>query len=170
MHNSYWFLREIPHNNIARPHEMHTSSKNDPREPVVLNHYGYPDFPDGQLRTTVSDYAQVIKLMINKGMVNGKTFIQPSTVEEFLQIQYPSAAKYQAIAWNYNEFDNFIYYILMPRLPSHTGADPGVATVVSFDPEKGSGGIIFSNSPTTNFKGRKIFYQEMMKQLLTLNR
>ncbi len=67
MHNSYWFLRDIPHQNIARPHEMHPSTKKDPREPEVLNHYGYADFPDGQLRTTVSDYAQVIKLLLNKG-------------------------------------------------------------------------------------------------------
>jgi hypothetical protein len=44
--------------------------------------------------------------------------------------------------------------------------DPGVATVVSFDPETCSAGIIFSNSPTISFKGQKIFYQEMMKKLL----
>lgn len=166
MHNSYWFLREIPHTNIARPHEIFPSSNKDPREPKMLNHYGYADFPDGQLRTTVSDYAQVIKLLINNGRVNGEVFLKPSTVEEFIRIQYPKVAKHQAIAWNYNEFDNFIYYLLMPRLPSHTGADPGVATVVSFDPEKRSGGIIFSNSPTITFKGQKIFYQEMMKKLL----
>jgi CubicO group peptidase (beta-lactamase class C family) len=166
MNDSYWFLRDIPHDNIARPHEIHPPTRKSPREIEVLNHYGYADFPDGQLRTTVSDYAQVIKLMINEGMVNGKVFIQPSTVKEFLRIQYPKVAKYQAIAWNYNEFESCIYYLLMPRLPSHTGADPGVATVVSFDPEKRSGGIIFSNSPTTKFKGHKIFYQEMMKKLL----
>ena len=166
MHNSYWFLREIPHRNIARPHEMHPSTKKEPREPEVLNHYGYADFPDGQLRTTVSDYAQVIKLILNKGRVNGRVLIQESTVEEFLRIQYPEVAKHQAIAWNYNEFESFIYYLLMPRLPSHTGADPGVATVVSLDPENRSAGIIFSNSPTLTFKGQKIFYQEMMKKLL----
>jgi len=166
MHNSYWFLREIPHDNIARPHEMHAPTKKNPREPEVLNHYGYADFPDGQLRTTVSDYAQVIKLLINEGRINGEVFIQASTVKKFLSIQYPEVAKHQAIAWNYNEFESFIYYLLMPRLPSHTGADPGVATVVSFDPENRSGGIIFSNSPTTKFKGQKIFYQEMMKKLL----
>ena len=57
-------------------------------------------------------------------------------------------------------------YQIMPRLPSHTEADPGVATVVSFDPETRSGGIIFSNSPTITFGGQKIFYQEMMKKLL----
>jgi len=166
MHHSYWFLRDIPHQNIARPHELHPSTKKNPREPEVLNHYGYADFPDGQLRTTVSDYAQVIKLLVNEGRVNGEAFIQPATVQEFLRIQYPDVAKYQAIAWNYNEFDSFLYYLLMPRLPSHTGADPGVATVVSFDPDKRSAGIIFSNSPTITFRGQKIFYQEMMKKLL----
>jgi len=166
MHNSYWFLREIPHQNIARPHEMHPSTKKEPREPEILNHYGYADFPDGQIRTTVSDYAQVIKMLLNEGRIDGKSFIQASTVQEFLRIQYPEVSKHQAIAWNYYEFDNFIYYLLMPKLPSHTGVDPGVASVVSFDPKKKRAGIIISNSPTTNFIGQKIFYQEMMKKLL----
>ena len=132
----------------------------------MLNHYGYADYPDGQLRTTVADYARFLQVLLNDGKINGKAFIQPSTVQEFIRIQYPEVNKHQAIAWNYNEFESFIYYLLMPRLPSHTGADPGVATVVSFDPETRSAGIIFSNSPTITFGGQKIFYQEMMKKLL----
>ncbi len=39
MNNSYWFLKEIPHQNIARPHEIHPSTKKEPREPEMLNHY-----------------------------------------------------------------------------------------------------------------------------------
>jgi len=70
------------------------------------------------------------------------------------------------IAWNYNEFDNWIYYLLMPRYPSHTGVDPGVATVVSLDPETKSAAIIYSNTLTSSFKGHKIFYQEMIKKLM----
>jgi CubicO group peptidase (beta-lactamase class C family) len=58
MNNSYWFLRDIPHANIARPHEIHPPTRKSPQEIEVLNHYGYADFPDGQIRTTVSDYAQ----------------------------------------------------------------------------------------------------------------
>ena len=166
MYHSYWFLKEIPHSNIAYPHEVIPPSKKDTGQVKVLNHYGYPDYPDGQLRTTVSDYAQIVKLMVNDGQVDGKPFIKKETVDEFLKIQFPKAAKHQAIAWNYNEFENFIYYLLMPRLPSHTGADPGVATLVSFDRENKTGGIIFSNSPTNTFRERKIFYQEMMKKLL----
>jgi CubicO group peptidase (beta-lactamase class C family) len=166
MHDSYWMLRQIPHNNIARPHRMRPSTKKDPHEPEVLNHFGYPSYPDGQLRTTVSDYAQVIKLMVNEGMLDGRAFLKKSTVEEYLAIQYPEVAEHQAISWNYNEFESTLYYLLMPRLPSHTGADPGIATVVSFDPEKRTGAIVFSNSPTLTFGGQKIFYQEFIKRLL----
>ena len=166
MNNSYWFLKEIPHDNLASPHRMFTESKKGSKQWEVLNHYGYPDYPDGQLRTTVSDYAQIVKLMINDGKVDGKPFIEKQTVDEFLDVQFPKVAKHQAIAWNYNEFDNLLYYLLMPRLPAHTGADPGVATVVSFDLENKSGGIIFSNSPTSTFMEQKIYYQEMMKKLL----
>jgi len=170
MHNSYWFLREIPHDNIARPHEMHAPTKKNPREPEVLNHYGYADFPDGQLRTTVSDYAQVIKLLINEGRINGEVFIQASTVKKFLSIQYPEVAKHQAIAWNYNEFDAFLYKVVAPRylfirkLPGHSGYDPGVDTFATFDPKKKTGIVIILNSPIIQFKGVRI-YHHMIKKL-----
>ncbi len=162
MADSYWFLNEIPHENISRPHEY--DAENDSYE--VLKHFGYPTFPDGQLRTNVQDYSKFLELFLNSGKSGGKSFLKPETVQEFLSIQFPDAAEYQAIAWNYNEFDHWLYYLLMPRLPSHTGADPGVGTVVSFDPRNGTAGIIFTNTPTQNFKSHKIFYQEMMKKLL----
>ena len=165
MHDAYWFLADIPHRNIASPHEMPQKKSVDPK-PQVLPHYGYPDFPDGQLRTTSADYARFLQLLLNRGMVNGEVFIQPETVDEFLRIQYPEVNRYQAIAWNYNEFESTLYYILMPRLPSHTGADPGVATAVSFDPDIRIGAVIFTNSPPVRFKDQKIFYQEIMKRLL----
>ena len=165
MEQAYWFLADIPHRNIARPHEM-PNKHTDFKEPKVLNHYGYPDYPDGQIRTTAADYSRFIQLFLNDGMVNGKQFLSKTSIDDFLKVQYPNKFKYQAIAWNYNEFDNWIYYLLMPRLPSHTGADPGVATVVSFDPENKIGAIIFTNSPPSGFINQKRFYQEVMKRLL----
>lgn len=165
MEHTYWFLEEIPHSNIARPHEMN-NKHTDFKEPKVLNHYGYPDYPDGQIRTTTADYSRFIQLFLNDGMVNGEQFLSKASIEDFLEVQYPDKFKYQAIAWNYNEFENWIYYLLMPRLPSHTGADPGVATVVSFDPKEKIGAIIFTNSPPSGFINQKRFYQEVMKRLL----
>ena len=164
MHNSYWFLGEIPHENIAHPHEVVPVTG-----PSVLNHYGYASFPDGQLRTTASDYAQVLKLMINKGRVGSHTFLKEETVDEYLEIQYPDVAKYQAITWNYNEFEGFIYnlwhprYIFTKKRPAHSGYDPGVETYVVFDPDKRTGAIIFINSPIIQWKGVRISHQMIEK-------
>jgi CubicO group peptidase (beta-lactamase class C family) len=165
MNSSYWFLDQIPHDNISKPHRPEEGEQKKTSF-VTMKHYGYPDYPDGQLRTTVRDYSHFIMLILNQGVFNGKQLFQQQTIKDFLSIQFPTTAPYQAMAWNYNEFDNWIYYLLMPRLPSHTGVDPGVATVVSFDPETKSGAIIFANTLTTSFKGHKILYQEMVKKLL----
>lgn len=165
MNESYWFLKDIPHDNIAHPHDI-PGKDNDFTEPKALPHYGYPDYPDGQLRMTASDYARFIKVIVNEGEVDGKQFVKKEIIQEFLRIQYPEIFKHQAIAWNYNEYDNWIYYLLMPRLPSHSGIDPGVATAVSFDPKTKAGVVLFTNSIPTKFLDKKVFYQEIMKRLL----
>jgi CubicO group peptidase (beta-lactamase class C family) len=164
MLNTYWFLSEIPHDNIATPHNM-PYKETDFKGTQILNHFGYPEYPAGQLRTTVTDYAQILKMFVNEGKVDGNQFLSKETIEEFLTVQYPEADKWQAISWNYNEFENFIYNMIMPRRPSHTGLDPGMSSIVSFDPKEKSGVLIFSNSPTTTFQTEKIIYLDMVKRL-----
>jgi len=164
MQNTFWFLSEIPHDNIATPHNM-PYKETDFKGTQILKHFGYPGYPSGQLRTTVSDYAQYLKMMVNEGKVEGKSFISKQTINEFLRVQYPEADKWQALSWNYNEFESFIYNMIMPRVPSHTGLDPGMSTVVSFDPETRTGALIFSNSPTTTFRTEKIIYLDMLRKL-----
>ncbi len=165
MDDSYWFLNEIDHDNISFPH-LYVGDTSDNQKFKILKHYGYPTVSDGQLRTHISDYAQIIKLMSNDGKIGPLQFLKKETIQTFLTVQFPEVDKWQAISWNYNEFNNWIYYLLMPRLPSHTGVDLGVATVTSFNPEKKTGAIIFANTLTHNFKGHKILYQEMIKKLL----
>jgi len=164
MHNTYWFLSEIPHKNLATPHNM-PYKETDFKGTQVLKHFGYPGYPSGQLRTCVSDYAQVIKLFLNEGMVDGRPFMKKEIMDEFLRVQFPGVNKWQAISWSYNEFENPLYYMLMPRYPSHTGLDPGMSTAVSFDPETKSGVLVFSNSPTTTFRTEKIIYLDMVRRL-----
>ena len=164
MHNTYWFLSEIPHKNIASPHNM-PYKETDFKGTQILKHFGYPGYASGQLRTTVTDYAQYLKMMINDGQVDGKQFIAKKTVDEFLTVQFPEADKWQALCWNYDEFENSIYNLIMPRRPSHTGLDPGMNSVVSFDTLEKTGVLIFSNSPKTTFWSEKIIYLDMVKRL-----
>ena len=163
MNNSYWFLEDIRTKNIARPHSL---SENKNKSVKVLKHYGFPDFPDGQLRTTTNDYLKFIQLILNSGKIKDKQFIDKQIIELFHTVQYPKIHKHQAIAWNYNEFENFLYYVFMRRLPSHTGGDPGVATVVSYDPKNKIAAVVFMNSPPITFKGGKILYLDLPKKLL----
>lgn len=164
MNNTYWFLSEIPHDNIATPHNM-PYKETDYKGTQILKHFGYPGYPSGQLRTTVTDYAQLLKLMVNQGEVEGIPFLSKETVEEFLSVQYPEVARWQAISWSYNEFENFLYNLIMPRRPSHTGLDPGMNSVVSFDPLEKTGVLIISNSPTTNLWNQKMIYLDMVRRL-----
>jgi CubicO group peptidase (beta-lactamase class C family) len=164
MFNTFWLLSEIPHQNLATPHNM-PYKETDYKGTQVLNHFGYPGYPSGQLRTCVSDYAQLIKLFLNEGMVDGMHFMKKETMDEFLRVQFPGVDKWQAISWSYNEFDNPLYNMIMPRVPSHTGLDPGMSTVVSFDPETKTGVLVFSNSPTTTFRTEKIIYLDMVRKL-----
>ena len=164
MHNTYWFLAEVPDNNIATPHNL-PYKETYFKGTQVLSHFGYPEYPAGQLRTTVTDYAQIVKLMVNQGKIDNKQFMKEQTIREFLKIQYPEIAKWRAISWSYNEFENVLYNLIMPRRPSHTGLDPGMNSVVSFDPEARSGVIIFSNSPTTTLRSEKIIYLDMVRRL-----
>ncbi|NNE76677.1 MAG: serine hydrolase [Pricia sp.] len=159
MNDSYWFLAGIPHDNIAHPHEI----KEEGHE--VLPHYGYPTYPDGQLRTTATDYSQFVRLILNRGVWESKQLLSQSLMEEFLKVQYPKTNKWQAIAWNYNEFENFIFYLHFPRLPAHTGGDPGVTTGVMLDPETQGAVLLFLNTRLNNFKGVKAMYLDVFKRL-----
>ena len=164
MHNTFWFLSEIPHDNLATPHNM-PYKETDYKGTQKLNHFGYPGYPSGQLRTTATDYAQFVMLFLNQGKVGDQQILKKETIDEFLSVQYPEADKYQAISWSYKEFQNFIYNMIMPRVPSHTGLDPGMNSVVSFDPENKTGVVIISNSPTTTLWSEKIIYLDMVKRL-----
>ena len=104
-------------------------------------------------------------MFLNRGKVGDRQFLQKKTIDEFLTVQFPEVDKYQAISWSYNEFQNFIYNLMMPRVPSHTGLDPGMNSVASFDPETKTGVIIISNSPTTTLWSEKIIYMDMVKRL-----
>lgn len=163
MEHSYWFLKNIAHNNIAKPHVLPEEKSEKIK---ILPHYGFPDYPDGQLRTTTSDYLKFVRLILNEGKIGNEQFIHPDIINQFHQVQYPEIHKHQAIAWNWDEFENWMYYLLFRRLPSHTGGDPGVASVVSYDPENGIAAVVFMNSPPVTFKGGKILYLDIPKKLL----
>ncbi|MEL7121652.1 MAG: serine hydrolase, partial [Bacteroidota bacterium] len=147
MNNTFWYLQDITHENITYPHRIEDGKA------IALDHYGYPSFPEGQIRTSVSDYAKFLFLFLNEGIIDGKPFLQSTTIKEFFKVQYPDLNPHQAISWNYNEFGSEEFYNQIRHLPAHTGLEAGATTAAIFDPQERSAVIIFNNTQPNGFEG-----------------
>ncbi len=126
MTHTGWFLRDFPDAKaVASPHD----AKGNP-----LPHYGYPTWPDGQLRASVRDTAQILALLMNDGRAAGLHLLSPATVAEMLRPQVPSARDGQGL------------FVQWKRgLAGHMGGDDGVRTFVFFDPRTRVGAVVLVN-------------------------
>ncbi len=126
MTHTGWFLRDFSDPTaVASPH----SAAGRP-----LPHYGYPTWPDGQLRASVKDTAQILALLMNGGRVGYRQLLRPETVEEMLRPQVPSAHDPQGL------------FVQWKRgLVGHRGGDDGVRTFVFFDPRTRVGAVVLVN-------------------------
>ncbi len=130
MHNTGWFLSDfenqedvaIPYAFMNRPHP----------------HYGYPTWPEGQLRTSVNDLARLLAMVMNDGQLDGVQILQPETVNQMLAKQeFPGllVESGEGIFWSYTN----------SGLIGHNGGDHGVVTAMYFNPETEVGVVILSN-------------------------
>lgn len=126
MSHTGWFLRDFPDTRtIASPHDA---------EGRPLPHYGYPTWPDGQLRASVRDAAKLLALLMNDGRVGDRQLLRPDTVAAMLRAQVPSAKDPQGlfVQWKHG-------------LAGHMGGDDGVRTFVFFDPVRRIGAVVLVN-------------------------
>ncbi len=135
MEHSAWFFKDVDTNQMAIPYGYDDLR----REPKSFGFYGYPTYPDGALKTSVNEYARFLSIFLNEGRtLEGAQFLKPETVAEMLKaqsllgIEAPAAVGF---AWHY---DGESYL--------HTGGDPGISTLVYFNPETDRAVIFFANS------------------------
>ena len=121
-----WFLHDFPDTlAVASPHDA---------DGTPLAHYGYPTWPDGQLRASVVDAAQLLALFMNGGRAGETQLLRPETVAEMLRPQVPAAPDGQGL------------FVQWKRgLAGHMGGDGGVRTFVFFDPETHVGAVVLVN-------------------------
>jgi CubicO group peptidase (beta-lactamase class C family) len=67
MTNTAWFMKNLDTTLIARPYQYYNGQYID------YGLYGYPDYPDGQLRTTVASLGNFLLANIDNGAFHGKT-------------------------------------------------------------------------------------------------
>lgn len=126
MTHTGWFLRDFPDTRVvASPHDENGQP---------LAHYGYPTWPDGQLRASVLDAAQILALLMNDGRAGQKQLLSAATIAEMLRPQVATSKDGQGlfIQWKHG-------------LAGHMGGDDGVRTFVVFNPETRVGAVVLVN-------------------------
>ena len=137
MDDAYWFLSEIENlNEVASPHQLAPGSTDSL---IVLENYGYSDYPAGQLRTTSNNLAKFMSAFMNDGMYDGVEILDPETIELMKTIYYPNVAYDQGLIWYYK--------ILNGRtLFGHSGSDKGSITEMFISFPDNMGVVLLSNS------------------------
>jgi len=142
MSNSGWFLSEIPAAKHARLYLMQGI-----RIPIPL--YEGTTYPDGGVRTSVSDLAKFFVALLNDGEFEGARILGKQSTDEMLRFQYTSANKPENVNLQGEDSVNSgIFWATKfdATKIGHNGADPGLRTMMLADPSKKIGVILFTNT------------------------
>eukprot|EP01094_Clydonella_sp_ATCC50884_P027188 TRINITY_DN7702_c0_g1_i1.p1 TRINITY_DN7702_c0_g1~~TRINITY_DN7702_c0_g1_i1.p1 ORF type:complete len:510 (+),score=116.13 TRINITY_DN7702_c0_g1_i1:119-1648(+) len=104
--------------------------------------YGYPDYPDGAMRTSAAHLSSLLGMFANNGSSAGVRVLSPASVEEMCRLQPGVEEEGQGL---------FLYYFDRPprRLIGHSGGDAGVATEMMFDLDSRVGVLVLTNGDWT---------------------
>lgn len=131
MSNTAWFLRDLDTTLIARPYWWNGSYHD-------IGLYGYPDYPDGQLRTTARSLGRFLAAYIDFGVVDGIRILDSTTVQLMRSIQYPALNLSQGLIWYRSVVGGRTRW-------GHSGGDRGVQTFMYLDETQRYGAIVLTN-------------------------
>ena len=134
MEETSWHLAGFRSRDVAMPY--HYVATDDRYQ--ALGQYGYPDYPDGQLRTNADALARFLLAFIRGGELDGARILEEATVREMRRSQVPDEIAGQGLIW-------YVLHRGGERFWGHNGGDAGVSTQMFFRPTDGTGVITLSN-------------------------
>jgi hypothetical protein len=136
MTNSGYRLGDVDASTVAMPYTA-TQQGFDP-----IFQYGYPDYPDGEVRTSAKHLARWLGAFMNFGEFQGTRVLDVDTVVEIRRNQIPDLVGWrQGLIWYGDGWDSF-------STLGHDGGDYGVTTRMFFRPDQRVGVVTLTNSYT----------------------
>jgi CubicO group peptidase (beta-lactamase class C family) len=136
MANSGFRLADVDASTVAMPY---TSS---PQGFDPIFQYGYPDYPDGEVRTSAKHLARWLGAFMNFGEFHGVRVLDADTVREIRRDQIPGLVDWpQGLIWYGDGWPGF-------SALGHDGGDFGVTTRMFFRPDQRVGVVTLTNSYT----------------------
>ena len=141
MKKTAWHMADLDSNEVARPYSYSNGNF------IANPHYGFADYPDGQLRSSITDLANYMITFLNGGSLGGTAILSPSSVNEMWTQQIPSIESKQGLNW----YKELLYHSGGETLLwGHNGGELGVSTDMYVDPETNIGLCVLSNGGGTN--------------------
>ena len=144
MSNTGWFFSEINLPNHSKLYDKQSDSIKQ------IELYGATTYPDGGVRTSVSELARFFISLLNDGKYKKTKILKKESVDEMLHFQYNASNKPENV--KLEELNQGIFWAtkLNATRIGHNGSDPGVRTFMLSDLTKEIGVIIFLRKFTFN--------------------
>ncbi len=111
----------------------------NPGNLTEYEHYGYADYPSGQLRTTSNNLAKFMSAYMNDGVYNGVRILNSDTIELMKTIHNPISNSMQGLMWYYKNSNG-------RELFGHNGSDTGSSTEMFISFSENIGVVLLTNS------------------------
>ncbi|MEL6177898.1 MAG: serine hydrolase domain-containing protein [Myxococcota bacterium] len=155
MKHTAWMLRDLERDTIATPYTW-TGVRYRSHD-----HYGVPDYPSGQLRSSVNDMGLFLSMIIREGRGPSVQILEPSSIKAMLTAQIPHIEASQALIWGIEQEDGL-------TLLGHEGAERGATTQMFFRREDGLGYVLLANGSDESNEDALNLQAETLTEIGTL--
>ena len=136
MEKTAWHFSDFDSSEVARPYSYQNGNY------TPYNHYGFADYPNGQLRSTILDVGNFMIAFLNGGSLGANAILSPASVNEMLSFQIPLLDTTQGLNW----YRTKLYHSGgEAMLWGHTGGEKGVRTYLFIDPQNNVGICLLTN-------------------------
>lgn len=141
MGHSHWFLGDFADvDAVARPHIVTSDGLE------VVEHYGFPTWPDGQLRAPARDLAQLLRVAIGEGSVEGHRFVGPQRARALRTPAIDGLDDWYIRPYVAEQYFFWFGMELGDRwVIGHDGDDEGVSCEMFWDPTTDVGVVVVTN-------------------------
>lgn len=148
MNDTGWTLSEIERAKHAKLYV----AQNGLTIPIPL--YEGTTYPDGGVRTSVSDLSKFFIALLNDGVYEGTRILDRRSVEEMLRFQYTEANKPANVSLQ--ETNSGIFWATRFNVTriGHNGSDPGLRTFMLSNLANDVGVILFTNTSLSGEEAR----------------
>ncbi len=140
MSNTGWFFSEINLLNHSKLYDKQNDSI------IQIDRYGATTYPDGGVRTSVSELARFFISLLNDGKYKKTEILKKEFIDELIRFQYNALNKPENV--KLEELNQGIFWATKMNTTrmGHNGSDYGVRTFMLSDLSKEIGIILFFNT------------------------